>query len=209
MANDISVNILLEGIKKATGDLSSLNKGINDLGKTSKATQSILSGFKTIALSAGAALAGIFAGREMINAAMEKQDAINSLNATLTALGIYSNETKKDLIEFAEAIEKTTKYSNEQVIASMNILGALTRLDKDGLKKAAKTSMDLASTLSMDLSSASTLVAKAIEGNVGALGRYGIKITKGKTETENFNNTIAALSKSAGRAEKELNTRLS
>jgi hypothetical protein len=141
-----------------------------------------------------------------IHAAIEKEDAINRLNISLAQTGKYSSSASNDILSFAEEMRKTTRYTDDQIISNAAYLQSLTKLDTQGLKKATQSSADLASTLGIDLQSATSLVAKSIEGNTGALSRYGIQVKKGADETENFTNTMKALSQFSGRAAADSNT---
>jgi hypothetical protein len=143
---------------------------------------------------------------ESVHAAIEKENAINRLNNALAQTGKYSAHASEDIQAFAEQMRKTTRYSDEQVLSNAALLQSLTYLDTSGLKKATKASADLAATLGMDLDTATRLVAKSIEGNSVALTRYGIQVKKGATESENFANTMRALSQFSGRAEADANT---
>lgn len=221
MANEISVDVKINGLDQNTISIKNLTDALNGLAKPAKQTQeglkktedSILSlankGFGKLAAVAAASIASVaalFAGKEIIQAAIEQENSINGLNLTLQSLGIYSKETSDELQAFADQLQKTTKFSDDQVISSINLIGALTTLDKDGLKQATQASLDLASTLKLDVDSASKLIAKGIAGNTEQFKRYGIEVKKGASESENLTNILEALSRQQGRSQADLNT---
>lgn len=221
MANEISVDVIINGLDQNTISIKNLTDALNGLAKPSKDTQENLKktedaltnltnkGFGKLASVAVASIgtvAALFAGREIIQAAIEQENSINDLNVTLQSLGIYSKETSQELQDFADQLQQTTKYSDDQVISSLNLIGAMTTLDKDGLKKATQASLDLASTFKLDVETASRIVGKGIEGNTERFKGFGIEVKKGATESENLANILQALSRQQGRSQAELQT---
>ncbi|MGV8130687.1 MAG: hypothetical protein ACP5N7_01130, partial [Candidatus Pacearchaeota archaeon] len=120
--------------------------------------------------------------------------------------GIYSKQTSDDLLEFAATLQNTTKYSEDAVISNLNLLTSLTNLDKEGLKKASKASLDLAARLGIDVDTATQMVTKSINGNSTALQKNGIIVRKGSNENERLANTLDALARFNGSAEASANT---
>lgn len=128
-----------------------------------------------------------------IESAIEAEDALKRFNVSLALTGKFTEETSKAFDEYADSIEKSTKFTAEAVLESASLIQTIGRLEKDTLKRATQASIDLASSLGIDLATASQLVGKAAEGNVSAFNRYGIAIKKGKTDTETFANTLSTL----------------
>lgn len=221
MANDIQVDIKINGLGQASIGVKQLTDALEGLKKPSKAVQdgfkSIENGlsnvvnngfskFKTIAIASIASVAAVFTGKEVIEAAIAQEDAINKMNFALSASGQFSKQTSKDLVEFANEMQRTTRFSDDQVASTISLFSAINRLDKEGLKKATVATADLAAVLGLDLESASSIVTKSIEGNSIGLSRYGIQVKKGATETEQLNNTLQALAKFQGSAANQINT---
>ena len=221
MATDVLVNVKIDGLSQSASGVKDLTNAINGLAAPTQKMQKGLKDttdsltdlstkgfakFKSVALGALAAVGLSFAGREMIKAAEEKQVSINSLNITLASLGIYSKKTSEEMIKFADTMEQTTKFSDDQVISTINLLGAMTTLDKEGLKKATKGAMDLSSTMGIDLETATRAIGKSIEGNVGGLKKFSVVVKAGANESQNLANTMQAMSRMAGRSEKDINT---
>jgi len=162
-----------------------------------KGFDAIVSGFNSI----------VEIGKESIAASAESEVAINNLTSALSRTGRLSKETRNEFIEFASAMEKTTTLTDEAVLGSVSLLASLTKLSNEGLREAAKASADLAVVLGIDLDSATRIVAKAAEGNITVLKRYGIEAKKGASDSETFKNTLDALnSKFSGAATAQLNT---
>jgi phage-related protein len=135
-----------------------------------------------------------------IEAASEAEESITGLNIALALSGQYTEDAADSFLAFAAEIQRTTKFGDDAILQSASLIQSLARLDQDGLKRATSAAVDLASALKIDLQTASMLVGKAAEGNIGAFGRYGIAIQKGKTDTETFANTLKTLESRFGGA---------
>lgn len=210
MANDIKVNVVLEGLEKSGAATKEFSNQLNTLGKTTKAAQdsftsitNIISQFKGLIVGA---LAGI-SFKEMIDEAVASENAMSDLTIALKQFGNYSEETVKSLSDFASAIQETTKYEDDQVIKTAAMIETLTGLKKDGLEQATLATLNFASAMKLDTVQAGEVVSKALEGNVGVLKRYGVQVKESHTSTERFNNTMKALEeKFGGRIQQEVTT---
>jgi hypothetical protein len=101
---------------------------------------------------------------------------------------------------------KATTYTDEQVMASQALLLQLTSLDQQGLDRATKGAMGLASTMGIDLHSATMMVTKAMEGNYGALGRVGIRVAENLTTEQKQASLLDQLGNLYQRSTKETET---
>jgi hypothetical protein len=213
VANEVSVDLVL----KPTSDKAAFSKVESESKKAGEsAGDSFGGGFKSgvasvakvaavAAAAAGAAIA--FGFKKGIDAAIVQEDAVNRLNTALQITGKFSQQASEDLQKFASQLQTTTKFGDEAILSSAGLIQQLANLDTQGLKRATKASTELASALKIDLESASTLVAKAIEGNTASLGRYGIKIKASANETENLANVLGAIEgKFGGTAAAQINT---
>lgn len=195
------VNDALKSIQSFTKDASrsaaAVEKSFDSLGSVAKAAVGFLA-FREV-------VGGI---TSVIHAASEQEDAINELSAAMEASGKFTQGATQRFAEFASSIQESTKFSDDAVLKAGALIESLTNLDEKGLKQATKASTDLAAVLNVDLGTAASLVAKAIEGNEGALKRYGLSVREGKTATENLANVLQALNDKgfSGRAENQINT---
>jgi hypothetical protein len=129
-------------------------------------------GFKLLtkgAIAAAAAIGAALAGKEIIQAAVRQQSAINGLNASLRAIGEFSQATSKDLQDFASQLQSVTTFGDEAVLEQLafaQALGASAEQSKEVVAAAA----DLAAGLNIDLNSATRNVAKTLGGFAGELG---------------------------------------
>lgn len=77
-------------------------------------------------------------------AAMEQEEAETQLRAALNATGKQLQLNVRDLANYAGEMERTTKFSDEQVIASFKWFAQLRRLPAEQVKYAMKLSLDMA-----------------------------------------------------------------
>lgn len=197
--------------------LVEIANSVNELKKLQKAgveaTESVAKGFSGLKTAAVAAIGAIASSalvgflKDATHQAAESEANLQKLNTALQIAGNYSDEASAGLQNFAEAIEATTKFEGDAIIANLAYLQSLTSLNDKGLKVAQKAAIDLSAALGVDLQTATQLVGKAANGEVGAFQRYGIAIAKGKDAAETFSNTLTALqSKFGGSAAAQVNT---
>jgi hypothetical protein len=207
----IEVELVLDN-KGVDKPLKDSEKKIGDSGK--KAGEKFDKGFRagmgplvaTVA-AVGSALAGAFAVGKVVDAANQQEDAINRLNTSLKLTGQYSKETSQDLQNFASQLQANSTVGDEVILENMGLLQSLGRLSSEGLKPATQAALDMSAALGVDLSTATTMVAKAANGNISTFQRYGIEIQKGKDNAETFANTLDALSsRFGGAAASKVNT---
>jgi hypothetical protein len=185
--------------KKAISLENALETAIGVLGGgfAIKAFDSLVGGFNSL----------IAVGKEAIDAAASQEIATNNLNNALARQGNFSRQASRDLLDYASAIQQTTIFEDDAIIANTALLQSLTKLSTEGLKQGVSAAADFATVLGIDLETATRLVAKATEGNVEAFKRYGVEIKKGSSDAESFANTIRALnSQFGGAAAAQLNT---
>lgn len=103
-----------------------------------------------------------------VRAFSEQEDAEKKL---YTQLG-YTN---KALLGQASALQKVTKYGDEQVIKTQALIAAFTK-DEGQISQLTEATLDFAEGLGMDLNSAAQLVAKTFGSSVNSLVRYGLHI---------------------------------
>ena len=194
--------------KGAQKEVKDFDKALEDVGKQSDKTESAHKGlWKQVAIGAIAyqavAKAAAFAKDFVLDsakAAIEAEQAERGLAAALEITGRPVEELTRHFIDNADALQKVTIYDDEAIKRSQTLLVQLTNLDKDGLDRATKGAIGLASVMGMDLESAAQLVAKAMSGNVSALSRYGIQVDQTKDKEGQRAEVMAKLEQFYGRA---------
>jgi hypothetical protein len=142
----------------------------------------------------------------IIEAAAQSEQAVKNLNVALSSSGQFSQKASTDFQEFAHSIQSVTKYSEDAVLASSTLLLNLTSLSTDGIKKATQAAVDLATTLNVDLPTATLMIEKAIEGNVKSFKKLGIEIQSSGTEAGRLTNLLDALQSQQGNAANQAET---
>lgn len=141
-----------------------------------------------------------------IQGAAESEQAIKNLNVALEQAGLYTSETSKRFQDYANELQRTTIYGDEAVLTSVALLASLTTLDEDGLKAATTAAADLATTIGVDLATATEMISKAVNGNTKSFQLKGITIQKADTSAGMLANTLAALATQEGAAAKAAET---
>lgn len=135
-----------------------------------------------------------------VKAAINEEEAMNRLNVSLAAAGKFSKSTSEEFGNFAEGLERTTRFQKDAILTSAAFIESLGRLDKEGLKNATQATLDLAAATGKDLNEAATIVGKAAAGQTTALQRLGITVDKGATSAETFANALQAINNRFGGA---------
>lgn len=218
---DIRIEIAAE-TRDAVKSLNTLTKTTNkvatesakNLGRIEKATSTLSGVFNVFAgnVLAGAVTKGFqTAGRaataffdtfvtQGIEAANRQEDAINGLNSALALSGKFSEEASQGLQDYASSLQQITRFGDEAILETQALLQSLGQLDQEGLERATKATLDLATALKIDLKSAATLVGKAAAGEVSSFSRFGLIIEKGKTQAETFANALKGIEAQFGGA---------
>ncbi len=144
--------------------------------------------------------------KDSVTAAIEAEKADRALAASLEITGRPVQDLADHFSDMATELQGATVYEDEAIKRSQTLLIQLTNLDKDGLDRATKGAIGLASVMGMDLESAAQLVAKAMSGNVSMLSRYGITVDQTKTKEEQRAEVMAKLEQFYGRATAETDT---
>ena len=122
--------------------------------------------------------------KDSIDSAAAQELAERNLADALTITGRTRDALLPGLRDVANQIQRETIYTDDAALSSLALMTQLSNLDKKGLEAAAKGAIGLASVFKVDLSSASTIIAKAMAGNYEMMGRYIPQVKNLKTEEE-------------------------
>lgn len=171
-------SLIIELVDKVSGGVKTIRDKISDL--------------KTSLFAVGAAIAAVTAFLvQSLKAYAENEAAVNKLNTALKNQGTFTTEVSNDLKAYAEQLARQTTFTNEAIL-SAEALFATFGLGADDIKKATQMAANLSATLGIDLHQAAMLVGKALQGNEGALSRFGL--------------SLADVEKMGGAAAAQLNT---
>ena len=138
--------------------------------------------------------------------AMEAERIDRSLNSALEITGRLVPGLAEDLSAYASELQRMTVYDDEAIKKAETLLVQMTDLDEEGIQRATRGAIGLASVLGIDLDSAATLVQKAVSGNTAVLSRYGIKIDETLSAEEKRVEIMGRLEKMFQRATAETDT---
>lgn len=141
-----------------------------------------------------------------IQSAMDAEVSENNLRAALETTGRSVQDMLPHFIAYSGELQKQTIYEDDAIQKAQALLVQLTDLDQNGIDKATKGAMGMASVFKMDLESAATLVGKAMAGNTAALSRYGITVDANLPKEEKQRALLEQLVGFYGRAQAETNT---
>lgn len=127
--------------------------------------------------------------RSSVQAFAEQEQAIAKLNGVMRAGQKFSEDYSAEVQELSAQLQKVTQFGDD------SILGVSTTLIANGagrreLAALTEAVLDLATGLGTDLSSAATLVGKALQGEFGAFSRYGIAIDETKDKGEQLRDVL-------------------
>jgi hypothetical protein len=154
---------------------------------------------KKVRLESGIAFAAeILAVRNVVKAYGESEQANIKLAQAMKARGVYTEELFTQTVASADAMMRLTTFDDEVIKGAQTMLIALANLTGNGLERATKATLDLAQAKELDLSTAATMVARAINGDTDSIGRYIKVSTDGMNESQRFEAVLAALAKTFG-----------
>lgn len=194
MANQADIKAVITAEDKASSVLKGFSDSVDGVGGKVMGAAKVAG---EAMLAAGAAAVGF--GALSVKAFMETQDVqaqLNSvLNSTHHAAGLYL----QDLNDQAAALQRVTKFSDEQVGSAQAMLLTFTNIHGAIFQQTIPVILDLATAMHEDLQSASIQVGKALNDpvtGITALHRIGVTFSDTqKQQIQNFmdtNNLAAA-----------------
>lgn len=184
MSTLATLNVVLNG------DISGFMKSLKDAETQSKRSSSVistaLSAIGTAAKVAGAvAVAGIGAVAAGLTVAVkEAADAeknLAQLDAVLKSTGGAAGVTRDSVLQLAGALQKTTTFSDDEIIAADNLLLTFTQIGKDVFPEATRAVLDMSVALGQDAKSSALQLGKALNDpikGVTALRKVGVSFTE-------------------------------
>lgn len=169
-------------------------RSVNSVDREIKSLSRSMGNFMSL-LGAGGVAAGLYSfARSAINSYQQQEDAVVRLSAAMRNLGVYTDDEIKRHSEFADQLQRTTKFSDDAILQLMGLLSAF-GLYGDTLQRATRATLDLSSGLGIDLTAAANLIGKAFKGQTETLSRYGIVIKEGLVGTEKFDEVLRVVNK--------------
>jgi len=173
MANEVEIRVTAD-TKKAEQQLKGLRGSFNNFSKNAKVGGAALTAFGAV---------GVVAFKKLITSSKEQEIGINKLDVALGNVGESYDANKSAIERVIDATQRKTNFGDEQQRDALRTLISIGG-EYEGSLDALKVATDLAAGANMSLEGASLLLAKALAGETGALGRYGIKLDEGATKSE-------------------------
>lgn len=173
--------------KKALDEANqSVNKAIGGINQQSNPVNALTSKLKGLVgayLSIRGAQAVFNGIMQSTEAYRQQERAIAQLNTTLSNAGVYSAQYSEHIQALASEIQNYSNYGDEAIIKAQALGQSFIGQTKitDELTRAV---VDFASATGMDLEQAFTLVGKSIGSSTNALGRYGVELQKGMSDSQ-------------------------
>ena len=208
MSNKATVKIESEfdssGIKKAKKELGEVQDATAKTGEanTSMADKFVLK-WAAIAggIKAGLALlknAWEFA-KSSVTAYAQNARAVNTLSASLKAVGITSQEAIKQAQRFASEMQSATGIADEAFLNAQRLMANYGVVGKEA-ERAIKSAYALSQGVNMDFENALMQIAKAAAGSTASLSRYGIILDDGAKKGDKFNEVLRQINEKFGPA---------
>jgi hypothetical protein len=112
----------------------------------------------------------------------EKAEAL--LNSTLKATGIWTESLSKQLVTYADEMQKVTTFSNDQIMAAQGIMATFTQIGTEIYPEVTEAAMNMSTVFGGDLSQAMVRLGKVINDPRMAAGLREIGITMSEQQME-------------------------
>jgi len=146
-----------------------------------------------IAIATGVIYGAARAISGFVDEAAEAEEIENRLRFSTETLGYSWQYAKTAVDAFANSVQESTRFSDEQARQALIDMLMYTR-DFGKAQEGARLAMDMSVRTGQDLTSASRLIGMAMSGNVEMLGRY-------IPELRNLDNTLGSNASNAQKAE--------
>lgn len=171
--NNANIKAIITADDRASATLSKFGSKVGSVSRTAK-----------LAIAAAGAAAVAF-GVSSVKAFEESENAIAQTNAVLRSTKGIAGVTAQQVTELATALQKTTKYSDEEVRSAENLLLTFTSITKDIFPDAIHTVLNMSAALGQDLKSSSIQLGKALQDpirGVTALRRVGVNFSQAQVD---------------------------
>lgn len=112
-------------------------------------------------------------------------------------LAVALGRTSQALLDQASALQQTTGFGDESIIAAQAQLAAFTD-NEEAIKRLTVSTLDFATAQGMTLNEAAKLLGKSIGSSTNALSRYGVTITGAVGSTERLDSAVAGIAELFG-----------
>jgi hypothetical protein len=189
---------------KATAGFKGISGGLKGL---QKSVGNAIPGFGQLAIAGGAAFAGIAAGlTSAVKAAMEDQKSQVELQRQLEKTFGANEALTQSAERYVSVTQLRTGTSDTELRSSLGLLVRATG-DLTQAQSLLNTAQDISASTGKDLSSVTTALARASQGQFTALSRLGIPLDDATKKSKDFDKVLGLLNDQfGGAAEAAANT---
>ncbi|MDR1192190.1 MAG: hypothetical protein LBK60_11115, partial [Verrucomicrobiales bacterium] len=194
----------LGAVQAKMKDMGTLNRGWNEIlgfAERIPVVGSVMRGLNgaTGVLSKGFIGLGVaaMAAKKGLNEYAKSEEKVAGLDAVLAQNGLLTDEYRVKLQELAVQMQKSTAIATSQwygVMQKLTQFGA----DDNNIGRYAEAVKNLAGVIGGDVETAAAIFSKALQGNLDALGRYGIHIVKTGDQTKDLDLLMQQLAQRGG-----------
>jgi len=130
---------------------------------------------------AGTAVAGIFTGLS-IRAAIQQEEAVNSVNQALASAGRFSEEASRDFQNFASELQQVSTIGDETTLELLSLASTFASTN-DQAKELTTAAVELAAATGRDANAALIQLGKTLGGTAGELAEV-VPATKELTKEQ-------------------------
>jgi hypothetical protein len=153
----------------------------------------------------GAAALGSFV-KSSIASFADAEAAVNKLNGSLRARGQHTEQYSRELQSLAGALQDITTYGDDAIVGlEQQLISA--GASRNQIDRLTRSTLDLASGLGVDLSSAAHMVGRAVAGETASFTRLGFQIDQSASSGQQLEQVLAQIQlRFGGLAANEVNT---
>ncbi len=197
----LSIKLLLDD-KDA---LSKLNGALKQIGSDSRSTADSMNlswaGFASQLFIVEKAIGPVIdLMKSAVVEAQKDEEAIHRLSMALQNQGFTTDAVSKKYEEMADSFSRSTRFSKSAVEETITTLVNLGNVGPGEMDKITRATLNLATVTGRDLPQAALIMAKAAEGNLTALKKWGIELDENKSKSEQYDQLLEILSTRFGSA---------
>lgn len=132
--------------------------------------------------------------------AEKDEEAIHRLTMALQNQGFTTDTVAKKYEEMADSFSRSTRFSKSAIEETITTLVNLGNVGPGQMDKITRATLNLATVTGRDLPQAALIMAKAAEGNLTALKKWGIELDENKSKSEQYDQLLEILSTRFGSA---------
>lgn len=177
------ISPLLAGLQNAKSGLAGFASDLSPIGDA-------LSGLADAGIGAATAILGF--GVDAVQSAAAFQDstvlldnAVKNHNDMQIAAGHAANLHSAALVDLADKLSLTTRFSNDQIVAAESLAARFGNISSDAMPQVTQAALDMAAATGGDLQSSMKSIAEAMDDpaqKYSALSRAGVVFTKAQEQ---------------------------